>query len=132
MQQEWLDREFLASTHVGTPDPRQENPPKGHRLLVAWRFPNIWMDMGLKMQLTVRFWDDLQESICRPIDDAHGHTVFDFRDRRILTYEILILDKKGDCLEVWEHQFWTKLIDVDRRRDTVSSQPIQGSVIETP
>ncbi len=132
MQQEWVDRNFLASTHVGTPDPRQECPPLGQRLLVAWRFPANIVGSGLNLVLTVRFWDNVEEKIVRPIASSHGYEAFNFFDDQILTYKIVVVNQAGDIVEIWEHHFWTKLIDIDRSNVSVSSQPKQGSVMETP
>jgi hypothetical protein len=132
VQQEWVDRNFLASSHIGTPDPRQERPPTGQRLLVAWRFPLNIIDRQLKMILTVRFWDNSEKAVSLPIFQSKGYTSFNFYDERILTYRIQVIDAEGECVETWEHHFWTKLIDIDRSKDSVSSQPRQGSVIDTP
>lgn len=132
VQQEWLDRNYLASSYVNTPDPRQESPPTGHRLLIAWRFPSNLVNYGLNLCLRVRFWDQVEEEIERPICKSHGHFAFNFLDQKILTYRIEVKNQAGEVVEVWEHHFWTKLIDVDRRSSSVSSQPKQGSVMETP
>lgn len=133
VQQQWVDRTFLASTHVGTPDPRQESPPEGQRLLVSWRFPKNLLDQGLQLILTVRFWDQTEEVISTPICRTRSYALFPFFDRpKILTYRVEIMDGKGQIIETWEHHFWTELIDIDRRSRSVSSHPMQGSVIERP
>lgn len=134
VQQEWVDRNFLASSHVGTPDPRQDDPPEGQRLLIAWRFPPVILDRQLKMILTVRFWDNSEEVLIRPIKETKGYAAYNFFDERILTYRIQVVDGENEIVETWEHHFWTKrvLIDDERSKVSVSSQPKQGSVIETP
>lgn len=132
VQQEWVDRNFLASTHIGTPDPRQECPPEGQRLLVAWRFPGYLFDEQLELVLTVRFWDNTEEVFYQPVEKTRSYAAFYFYHQRILTYRIQVVNREGEIVETWEHHFWTELIDIDRRRVSVSSQPRQGSVIETP
>ncbi len=133
VQQEWVDRDFLASSKVGTPDPRQECPPVGQRLLVSWRFPSNLFYQELRLIATVRFWDNSEEVICYPVEKMWGSTAFNFFEKRkILTYRIQVLDRNDEVMEVWEHHFWTELIDMDRRRVSVSSQPKQGSVMEMP
>lgn len=132
MQQEWVDRSFLASSHVGTPDPRQECPPEGQRILIAWRFPSNYLSLGLQLHLTVRFWDHSEEDLFRSIDRSKGYAAFNFFDQKILTYRIQVIDSEGVLVETWEHHFWTKLIDIDRSKFSVSSQPMQESVMETP
>lgn len=132
VQQEWVDRNFLASTHVGTPDPRQEDPPQGQRLLVSWKFPRNLLDQQLSLLLRVRFWDNQEEFLCRPIHKSWGSAAFFFPKTKLLTYKIDVVNREGACIETWEHQFWTELIDIDRSNSSVSSQSKQGSVIDTP
>jgi hypothetical protein len=115
VQQEWVDPNFLASSKVGTPDPRQANPPTGQRLLVGWRFPQYLVGAGLKLVLTARLWDNSEEVICRPIEESRGSAVFKFYGKKILTYRFQVVDCKGDMIETWEHHFWTELIDTDLR-----------------
>jgi hypothetical protein len=132
VQQEWVDRNSLASTKVNTPDPRQANPPEGERLLVAWRFPKYLIYQEIDLILTVRFWDNSEEIIHHPISKTHGNASFNFFGEKILTYRIQAVNAQGEVIQNWEHHFWTELIDIDRKRSSVSSQPKQGSVIETP
>ena len=121
VQQEWIDREHLASSHIRTPDPRQEDPPVGQRLLVSWDFPRSVFEKRLKLHLTVRFWDDTQETICQPIERRRDYAAFFFpqaegdKDRRILTYRVQAITEKGELAGEWEHQFWTRLIDVGQK-----------------
>lgn len=148
MQQEWIDRNFLASSHIRTPDPRQENPPVGQRLLVSWEFPRSTFAKELELFLTVRFWDDTQETFSQRMERRRDFTAFFFpsdatggKDRRILTYRVQAIAKTGEIVGEWDHQFWTKLIDVgakdnfssaQRMSSSVSSHERQGSVIDIP
>jgi len=145
VQHETVDRNFLASSHVRTPDPRQQHPPHGQRLLVSWDFPRSVFEKHLTLLMTVRFWDDTQETLSQPIERRRDFAVFYFpneldgKDKRILTYRVEALDAKGKSAGLWEHQFWTKLIDVganlsaaQRSSSSVSSHERQGSVTETP
>jgi hypothetical protein len=147
VQQEWVDANFLASSKVQTPDPRQERPPLGQRLIIAWDFPKSIFQEGLDMVATVRLWDNSQTVYREVLERKRDVKALYFAndqagiDRRILTYRVQIFDKNGWEVEKWEHQFWTELIDIGREdkyssaqriRDSVSSQPMQGSVIDTP
>jgi len=132
VQQEWVDRTFLASSHVGTPDPRQDCPPDGQRLLVSWKFPSNLLGEQLRLIITVRFWDNVEEVICHPVTRAWSYAAFNFFQSKILTYKVEVVDYKDEVIDVWEHHFWTELIDIDLISDSVSSQPRHGSVIETP
>ncbi len=145
MQQEWVDARFLASSKVGTPDPRQESPPVGQRLIVAWDFPKSVFQEDLKLVTTVRLWNNTREVFEEKITRNRDVTAFFFSDKqegqdlRILTYRVQIFNAEGKEVRLWEHHLWTELIEVgdstssaQRRSFSVSSQPMHESVIETP
>ena len=112
VQQEWVDRNFLASTHVNTPDPRQLDPPDGQRLLIAWDFPRSIFLKELSFVVSVRFWDDTQQEIMDPIERKRGYRAFDFPKKKILTYRIQVISKEKEVIETWKHHFWTEQIEV--------------------
>jgi hypothetical protein len=112
VQQEWVDRNFLASSHVNTPDPRQSEPPEGQRLLIAWDFPRSIFLKDLSFAVTVRFWDDTQQEIVDPIQRKRGYQAFYFPKKKILTYRVQVVTKEKEVIETWNHQFWTERIDI--------------------
>lgn len=116
MQQECLDVNFLASTRIGTPDPRQENPPSGQRLLIAWCFPEDLFQQNLTLQITVRLWDnsEVQENLVVESKQSHKALFFPSTggERRILTYRIIVTTKEGEVIETWKHPLWTELIQI--------------------
>lgn len=146
VQQEWVDANFLASSKVQTPDPRQEHPPFGQRLIIAWDFPKSIYQEGLTMVATVRLWDNTQTVYREVLERKRDGKALYFAndqagiDRRILTYCVQVFDRNGEEVDKWEHHFWTELIDIgddssrsaQSMRDSVSSHPIQESVIDTP
>lgn len=136
VQQEWVDRNFLASTHAGTPDPRQNNPPEGQRLLIAWDFPRSLYSCGLDLVATVRFWNENQISQRIPVVRRRGYEALFFPNEKILTYRVDVVGSNGEVIESWKHQFWTELIDIGKTdrssSSSVSSHPMQESVIERP
>ena len=107
-----MDKSFLASSHVGTPDPRQEDLIEGQRLLIAWRYPQNLMQDDLRLVLTVRFWDQSEEKFFSPLEKVRGHTAYNFFQQKILTYRVQVLDKGGEVVDTWEHHFWTQWIDL--------------------
>ncbi len=80
----------------------------------------------------MRFWDQSEEQIVTTVQKRWQYQAYDFLDRKILTYRIQVVNGYDEVVETWEHHFWTKLIDLDRKREEVSSQLIQGSVIDRP
>ena len=146
VQQEWVDANFLASSKVQTPDPRQEHPPKGQRLIIAWDFPKSLFQENLTMVATVRLWDNTQTVYRQVLERKRDIKALFFAnddagiDRRILTYRVQIFNARGCEVGKWEHHFWTELIAIgeessssaSRMSDSVSSHPMQESVIETP
>ncbi len=133
VQQEWVDRNSLASSHVNTPDPRQCDPPEGQRLLVAWQFPKSYFCRDLTIVATVRFWDDTQLVEKIPVIRKRSYKALFYSNQKILTYRVEVVTKEGEILETWQHQFWTELIDVGASKSSsVSSQPRQASVMERP
>jgi len=130
-----LDHDYLASTHVGTPDPRQDDPPLGQRLLVSWKFPGNIFNQGLKLVMVARFWDQSEEVIEQILERSWSYLELYFPSK-LLTYKVEVFNFEGDKVGLWEHHFWTQLIDIDLEKESksssVSSQPMQESVIETP
>lgn len=112
VQQEWVDARFLASSHVGTPDPRQKCPPKGQRLLIQWQFPTRLVQRDLHLEITVRLWDHSETTEIFPITKRSGSTALFYSNAKILTYRVLAIDAEGNVVDTWEHHFWTKLIDI--------------------
>jgi len=120
VQQETVDESYFASSYVGTPDPRKEDMPFGHKILVSWDLPLSQFRKNPYLELTVRFWDNEQKVVKYVLDKKRSSTSFFFenkkrkRNKKILTYKIDVISEKGEILKTWKHQFWTKLIDVGR------------------
>lgn len=141
MQQERVDRNFLASTRIGTPDPRQADPPEGQRLLIAWDLPRSSFVKEPHLDVTVRLWDETQKVFQIPMERKRDTAALFFphlgKERGLLTYRVEVRSKEGEILDAWVHQLWTELIaincsDAQSSKDSVSSHPMQGSVTEMP
>jgi len=154
VQQEWVDKSSLASSWVKTPDYRADRPAEGQRLLMSWDFPKSTFDKKLTLIARVRLWDNTEEVLAYPIKRKRGSTDYFFpnggegKSRKILTYLVQVVAENGEVVEAWKHQFWTELIEIDREgssfleeesrsdaeeiNSSVSFQPKQASVIETP
>ena len=119
MHQERIDKDFLASTYVGSPDPLQQTPPFGQRLILSWDFPLSLYRESLTLFLTVRFWDNTEEKMVMPLRRKRGIETFffdnkdDLQSRKILTYFVEAKNKQDKTVAVWQHQLWCELISVE-------------------
>ena len=110
----------IASSHVGTPDPRQSDPLLGQQLLVSWDFPRSIFEKHLQLFVTVRLWDCTQTTTVCPISRKRDYEVFFFPnptsdlDKKILTYQVQAISDAGEIVGYWEHPFWTKLVSVGK------------------
>lgn len=116
VQQECVDQNFLASTKIGTPDPRQKKPYEGQRLLVAWDFPRSLYSKGLSLEITVRLWGEKEEKIGRRLERKRGCEAFFFPNEKIVTYLVHVVSDDGKIVETWKHHFWTEMIQVGSPR----------------
>ncbi len=116
VQQESIDGSYLASSRVGTPDPRAKNPKVGQQLNIYWDFPLSLYKKELTMYLTVRFWDSTEEVFQYPITKKRDIKTYFFKKqkgKKLLTYKIDIVSKENKIVDTWKHQLWKELITVE-------------------
>jgi hypothetical protein len=113
---EYINPADLASSFVQTPNPCQNDPTLGQRLILSWLFPKEYIRMNdLHIDLTIRLRN--REEIKKKIPIKHSSGTYtyslideDFFEKKgILTYKA---DVVGNCqiLDTWRHQLWTELI----------------------
>ena len=118
VMQEWVDVRYLASTYVNTPDPRQENPPMGQKLILDWRVPKEILKKHPEVVLDLILWDYTTRQIRIPIKhgmDSRPSRLFDEEYEKtggILTYKAEIITEDGEIFREWKHQLWVNLITV--------------------
>lgn len=146
-----VDQTYLASTHVGSPDPRQECPPCGQMVVIEWWVPRELLCQNPKICLHLVLWDYTQRTVVFPIDKRIGYETYfvigkDFESTcGIITYKAEIITEDGCVFRDWKHQLWVDLIQIEEESNeeeqassiessssSVSSQSMQGSVMETP
>ena len=116
---EAVDRARLASTFVRSPDPRQENPPRGQELTIEWRLPESDLEEGLTLVLSIIYKNHSQDTICYPVNKRRGVLTYsllgeDFKQTEgLLTYKVEILQKDHTVIKEWKQQLWTELIAID-------------------
>ncbi len=114
-----IDKKFLASTKVKSPDSRQMPLEKGQRLVIEWDIPsgafrfNDW-----DLVATLQFGDRSQEVLRRPLDKDSGSWVLMWkgqefsRKRGVVSYKIELL-REGKIEETFNHQLYCELINLD-------------------
>lgn len=146
-----VDHTYLASTHVGSPDPRQERPPCGQMVVIEWWVPREVLCQNPKICLNLILWDYTQRTVVFPIDKRIGYETYfiigeDFETTcGIITYKAEIITEDGCVFRDWKHQLWVDLIQIEEetseeeqassiesKSSSVSSQLMHGSVIEIP
>lgn len=150
-----VNRNYLASTYVGTPDPRQECPPEGQLLSISWRIPSEILLQEPELRLHVIYWNYTEEIFTYPVTKRIGGESYFLLDDEycekngILTYKAEIVTEECGVYLEWKHQLWVNLINPEDEEpclqtneaeseesasltsSTVESQSMQGSVIDT-
>lgn len=67
-----LDRKYLASYYVKTPDPRLTHPPQGEIITMEWKIPSPVLDRHPKIVLKIVFYDYSEEEVEFPITTRTG------------------------------------------------------------
>lgn len=116
VSQQWLDVDYLASSHVATPDPRQLDPPLGQMLVLSWRLPEAVFVSNPRLILDLILWDYTTTEVSFPIERRMDFTTYRLVNQDydqsggILTYKARILTDEGILFREWKHQLWTPLI----------------------
>jgi len=116
--QEWVDVNYLASTAISTPDPRQENPPVGQMLILDWRVPKEIFDQNPVVILDLILWDYTTREIRIPIRHRMDFAAYRLlneeyhKSEGILTYKARIETQDGTIFKEWRHQLWVNLIKI--------------------
>jgi hypothetical protein len=118
VSQQWVDVEYLASTHVHTPDPRQAHPPVGQLLALDWRVPEDVFKQDPEVVLDLVLWDYTTRQVRIPIKRRMDFTTYRLLNEDyektggILTYRAMIVLRDGEIFREWRHQLWVNLITV--------------------
>lgn len=127
VQTDYINRDYLASDYVETPDPSRYCPPVGQRLIIEWFFPRSYLAyQDLHLELTVRLRNKHEKRINIPALKSYGVFIYalvnaDFIDSGgIQTYKVDVVGN-GQVLKEWRHQLWTDLITFDIPNDKESN-----------
>lgn len=119
VQSNYITREELASSFIGTPDPKLWCPPQGQRVTINWTIPTcLWEYGDLYLVVTFRFSN--QETCVKhvPLERRRGiweYRLLDddyFNTGGIQTYKVDLF--AGEIfLESWRHQLWAEKIVIE-------------------
>jgi hypothetical protein len=108
---------YLASSFVGSPDPLSHAPINGEQLVLAWHVPSSFENKA-HIELHLTYWDYTQEVLNITVKDRLGRYTLENlgasfeKNKGIIAYKAVMTDPKGKVFQTWEHQLYTKLIDV--------------------
>lgn len=136
IQTDYLTHKTLASYYVGTPDPRQNDPAIGQRLIIGWSVPKSHLSYeNLRLEVSIRFRNREETKEIFYITKTRGTYIFallncDYFTRRgILTYKIDLIG--GDCvLEEWRHKIWSDLILINQEQELPEQEIIEDYPID--
>jgi hypothetical protein len=116
VQTQYFNHEYLASSHVETPDPRLHEPMIGQRLLLQWSLCRHEVEgEGVFLYLKVRFRNHEEQEIKIPVTSQRGTYLYEIANEAynqsggILTYYAEIRHPSG-ILASWKHPLWANLI----------------------
>lgn len=126
IKREWVGRNSLASTYVGSPDPRQKDPPRGQKLFMRWNVPSKMLEEEPTLILSILFRDLSEEKIYYPLDKKKGYAIYELlgekyrKTKGFLSYKAEIVSQEGKVLKQWQHLLWAQLITVDDKEGFLS------------
>lgn len=121
----------VASKFTGSPDPEaKENELKGEELVVTWHLPRNFENKAV-CQLDLTYWDYTQETINFVIEDRLGRFAlknigdnFD-KNKGIIAYKAVLKDPSGNVYQTWEHQLYTKIIQISDEEPEIKADPLK-------
>ncbi len=119
LKREVVDQNSLASTFVGSPDPRQKHPPHGQELVLEWRLPPQALGEPLTLNLHVLYGDMTEGVFHYPVNRQRGIETYRLLDplfgerKGFISYRAEIANQDGEVIKEWQQKLWTKLITVD-------------------
>ncbi|MCI0382468.1 MAG: hypothetical protein L0207_05415 [Chlamydiae bacterium] len=128
VRQQLVNPTYLASTHIGSPDPRQADPPRGQMVIAEWWVPRELLSDEPKLVLHLIFWNYTEKIMEFPIDRRIGYETIsvlgkEFDETKgVLTYMAQIVTNEGKIFREWKHQLWVKLIQIEEEEEATTEE----------
>ncbi|MBP9841432.1 MAG: hypothetical protein KBC64_03285 [Simkaniaceae bacterium] len=116
MHKENLNLESLASTFVGSPDPRRDPPPQGEKLFIEWNIPRDTLEKKVLLFVHLLYKDYTQEVKTFPLEYRHGAVNMTLEGQEylekkgFLSYKAELIDLDDQLLYECQHQLWVPLL----------------------
>lgn len=115
---EYLDRNYLASEQINTPDPLKACF-LGQKAIVTWHLPNQYFRAdNLTMVFQVRYGNFEVETLRIPVCYAHGTWVYEIINEEYCSkkgmsaYKVQIFDGETQ-IACWQHHVWADVIEIN-------------------
>lgn len=118
VHQQNVNSNYLASTHIKSPDPRQHCPPLGKMVIIEWWVPKKILACDPKIVLDLVFWNFTKKIVEFPMKGRIGYCTYELlneefaKTKGILTYKVDIVTCDGQVFCEWKHQLWVNLIEL--------------------
>jgi hypothetical protein len=121
----------VASRFTRTPDPdADEGALKGEILEVSWHLPRSFENKA-ECELMLTYWDYTQETIHFKIQERLGR--YDLKNigedfdtnKGIIAYKAVLKDPEGKIYQTWEHQLFTKIIQISEEEPELRQDSIK-------
>src|SRR5690606_12094448 len=99
---------YLASTNVGSPDPR--TPPSGQMIVAEWWVPKKLLAYQPSLKIDILFEDFTETSVEFPIRSRVGYQTYSLLNKEfkktggLRAYRAAILSSDGEIYREWKHQ----------------------------
>lgn len=117
--QEKINRKYLASSFVDSPDPLQHEPPHERKLYVSWNIGSECEVEGCQIRISMIFRNRNTRTVDLPTPRRRGTMVYSLlgqdycETQELLTYKVELLTKSGELLAFWRHQMWVNMITLE-------------------
>lgn len=134
IEKERLSKDSLASSTIGSPDPRLANPPLGERLIIEWYIPKDLISKHPKVVLDVIYWNYTEQTIEFALDRNLGYKTLDLEGKDFeqkqgyLAYKAKLITDDGKCFRVWKHRMWVNLIDVRQEEIPAKKEDFEADI----
>lgn len=131
-----VDASYLASSSIGSPDFRTQNPPYGQKIILHWRVPTLAKNPQLVF--TVIYKNHSEKKFVYPLHKTIGFEVYSILGKEydetggVLTYRAEIVGEDNTILQEWKHQLWVNLITLDEIIESPKEAPSELPAEPTP